>query len=329
MRQESLDCEAFLLRLAQYWAVVCATRTDRLAGKDPADQRTTTVILRLYRYRQEIARRALAGVEYTPETTSLRIRGKAFEESIGKGLKRPFKIFSQDEPFVRSIKTFARSKALAAWRKGIAPDLDRVGKLLERFQREAGINLSDDLRYMGVLVATKVRDGEVTIAFESLSPAQSRAYSLNLLKRADSGRAPTELPVVAGCVVLRAGDLPALRAALGIPDIRVVHHPAIQAMKERSEEAEYTLRHIRVTGRTGTGKTSLLYRMATNATGFVLIVSPRAHREAIAAFLADRDVTAVCDDVHLLPSGIVSTIVSAKGTSLLAAYPGTDDLPSG
>jgi hypothetical protein len=321
MQREALDCEAFLLHLAQYWAVVCATRTDRLAGKDPADQRTTTVILRLYRDRQKIARGAIDGVEYTPETASLRIRGKAFEESIGKGLKRPFKIFSQDEPFVRSIKTFARTSAFSAWRKGSVPDLGRVGKLLDRFQREAFVDLRHDLRYVGVLVATKVRDGDVTIAFESLTPAQSRAYSLNLLKRFESDASPTELPTVMGCVVVRAGDRTALRAALGVPDIQIVRHPAVAASKTEIDDSPYVPRHFRVSGRPGAGKTTALCRMAENAAnGFVVVLSEHTSREALSTFVKDRtDVVVVADDAHRLPQGAL-TVPMRRGLTCLATY---------
>src|SRR3954451_12981643 len=177
----SLMCQEFLLRLAQYWAVVCATRKDRLRKKDPAAQAATTVILRLWQHRDEIANGTMDGVTYSSGTSSLQIRAADFEQSIGKGLKRPFRIFSEGRQFLRSIRTFARNKPLQDWRTGASPSLDRAAKLLDRFQKEGGVDLGTDLKYIGVLTANKKRSGEVNLAFARLGPTQAKAYGEGLL----------------------------------------------------------------------------------------------------------------------------------------------------
>src|SRR6185369_11539439 len=164
-----MTIDDFLLRVAEYWVVLSATRPRNRLTLNPELQNVPYVLVALWENRKAIAEGKRKALKYSPERNALQIESIALRTILAEtGITRPFKVFYKLGAFAAGIKSFAGSPAHDQWQQGHVPDLTDVAQLVAFFEKRE-IPIEKNPPFVGTLVQGPVADGVTAIAFKGLT----------------------------------------------------------------------------------------------------------------------------------------------------------------
>lgn len=258
-----MPLEEFLLRVCQYWIAACASPV-RGQFQRPADQKVVKLLCQIWKEKELIAADRLPFLTYFPEHRAIQIKSKGLDEWAS--VKRPFRLFYEENPFHRTIRSFARDKKrYEKWStESKIQHIESVESVIEHFEA-AGISVSRNPQFVGTLVQGFTDIGTTVFGFkekQELSAKELRAFGAGADIRFTL---PGQLEPETQKHVI---DDRTLRAALHISSsLKVVPYPAL---KRQASSV-----HLRLVGVPGSGKTTALYSMLTAGTTHRLALSPQ------------------------------------------------------